>query len=513
MSAASLRTNEHLNYLRNTVYFVQSEPVEMAGDIIEDDIAGKEIQLDGLYDGLEAGRWIVVSGERTDIKDKNELSLPGIRSSELAMISGVEQRPDGSSPGDTPHTFITLHKPLAYSYKRSTVKLYGNVAKASHGETVPEVLGSSNASVPFARFALKRPPLTYVPAPTTSGVLGTETVRVNGVRYTRVDSLLDATGEERVYEVTVDETGTAILTFGDGVRGARLPSGQENVRATYRVGIGAAGNVRAEQISLLTSRYLGVNGVINPLRASGGAERDGPERIRRNTPLAAQSLSPISRLLSVPDYAAFARRFAGIGHANARKLTNGSYELVHMTVAGVDNIPLDPEGVLLTTLEAAYQQYGDPAFPVVIEVRELVALVLQAKVAIKPDAEWDIKDQLRRRLFEEFSFEKRGLGRPAFLSEAIAVMQATPGVDRVDIDIFGGISETELRDPEALDAAVKKLGPSTVVPSMPAILAADDPERAKRRNKESERKPRFLPAQIAFLVPDVTGTLVLNLIT
>ena len=48
------------------------------------------------------------------------------------------------------------------------------------------------------------------------------------------------------------------MTFGDGVHGARLPTGVENVTAIYRNGIGTPGNVRARQISLLATRPLGV---------------------------------------------------------------------------------------------------------------------------------------------------------------------------------------------------------------------------------------------------------------
>ncbi len=71
------------------------------------------------------------------------------------------------------HTFITLAEPLAYNYKRDTVKIYGNVVKATHGETRKEMLGSGDAAKAFQTFTLKQPPLTYVSAPTVSGVEST----------------------------------------------------------------------------------------------------------------------------------------------------------------------------------------------------------------------------------------------------------------------------------------------------------------------------------------------------
>ena len=68
---------KHLNFLRNTLFVVQSEPVIIALDDIKEDVKGNKIQLDKFYDGLETGRWIIVAGERTDIRDGNKASLTG----------------------------------------------------------------------------------------------------------------------------------------------------------------------------------------------------------------------------------------------------------------------------------------------------------------------------------------------------------------------------------------------------------------------------------------------------
>ena len=89
-----------------------------------------------------------------------------MKSSELVMLAGVEQtfRPD--LPNEKPHTTLVLANALAYSYKRDTVTIYGNVVKATHGETRTEVLGTGDGSKSFQQFPLKQPPLTYLAAPT-----------------------------------------------------------------------------------------------------------------------------------------------------------------------------------------------------------------------------------------------------------------------------------------------------------------------------------------------------------
>jgi hypothetical protein len=510
-------SNRNLGFLRNTLYSVQSVAVKIASEPIMDDVGGSTVMLDSLQEGLQSGRWIIVAGERTDIK-VNGAPLPGIKDGELAMIEGVTQEPDPDSPGDSLRSVLHLAKPLAYTYKRDATTIYGNVVRASHGETVNEVLGSGDATVPFAKFSLRRAPLTFIAAVTTSGVQGSQTLKANGSKLKEVESLLDAAATDRVYELATDAAGAATATFGDGERGARVPSGQENVRAIYRVGIGSPGNVEAEQISLLTSRPLGVKSVLNPLPASGGADRDGPESIRTNAPLAALALSPLSRLVSVSDYEYFARRFAGIGDAQATKLADGTYECVHVTLAGVNDIPLTLDDDLVASLTAAYDDFGNPALPVVIGIRELIALFIQARVVLLADADADVVvPEIRRRVLDAFSFAKRRLAQPAYLSEVVAAIQAVKGVDWVDVEVFGGISELELRDPAALAKAVTSLqnqasgGPATVVYCAPAMRAADaPPERVSLVPPVDGRAPRLLPAQLAFLVPDVADTLVLN---
>jgi hypothetical protein len=498
--------------LRSRLYHVQSEPVVLFGDSVETDVGGpapndRIIELQTRIDGLQVGQWVIVAGERTDIRDTNGASVPGVAGGELAMIGDVDQKADPSAPADTLHTVITLVTPLAYTYKRATTTVYGNVVRASHGETVSEVLGSGDASRNAQRFAVKRGPMTFTTAATPTGADSSEVVRVNGLRYERVDSLLDAGPASRAYALDLDATGLATLVFGDGTNGARLPSGAQNVRVRYRVGLGTPGNVRAEQISMLTDRPLGVSGVINPLRADGGADRDTAERIRQNTPLVPRGLSQLARLVSVEDYANFARRFAGIGHADAVHISDGAQQLVYVTVAGVNDAPIDPDGELLSNLHAAYVQYGDPTYPVEIGVRDLTVLVLQAKVAIDPDADWDaVEPTLRARLNDAFSFERRRLGQSCYLSEAIRVMQLTPGVAWVDVDKFGGITEAEIRSAKALDEARNRLALSAIVP---ATGAQRNPKW--RSGPADAALPRFVPSQLVCMLPTVAGLVVLNL--
>ena len=65
---------------------------------LDRDVEGSTIELDGLYDGLESGRWIIVSGNRTDITDSTgATNATGVVGNELVMISQVTQGPGKQS--------------------------------------------------------------------------------------------------------------------------------------------------------------------------------------------------------------------------------------------------------------------------------------------------------------------------------------------------------------------------------------------------------------------------------
>jgi Baseplate J-like protein len=491
---AWLREYGHsLEAFRNVTVFAQNEAQTLIEEPIVSDIGDKEIELQGLYDGLESGRWLIVSGERTDVP-----LTSGVRATELVMLAGVKQDVERRSteepgeadpvPGSKTRSTLELTDSLAYTYKRDTVKIYGNVVKATHGETREEILGSGDGSKAFQAFTLKQPPLTYVAAANPSGVESTLDVRVNQVTWHSTRSLVELGPKDRAYMVRTDDEAKTTVIFGDGERGARLPSGLENVTAVYRNGIGKGGNVRAEQISLLVTRPLGVKEVTNPQPATGGADAESRDEARRNVPVA---LLAMDRLVSVQDYEDFARTFAGVGKAKAVRLSDGQRELVHLTIAGADDIPIDESSDLYRSLNLALREFGDPRQAIVVQSRELLFLIISARVRLVPDYHWEaVEPEVRRALLDAFSFERRELGQDVFLSEVIAVIQAVPGVECVDVDVLDTIAQSKPL------GALKNLGRTLRLrPCIPVELAHPNDVR---------------PAQLAVLPPEVPDSLILH---
>jgi predicted phage baseplate assembly protein len=458
-------TDTSLAQIRDTTVYARGETLALATEPVPEDVQGSTIDLAQLYTGLTPGRLIAVSGERTDIP-----GTPGVNGSELAMVAGVAQTVDPARPGDTVRTTLTLAAPLAYTYRRDTVRIYGNVASATQGASRDDPIGSGDAGTPNQAFKLWQAPLTWLPAGTTpSGAASTLQVRVNGVLWTEVDSFAGHGPAERVYTTATASDGKTVVTFGDGVTGARLPTGTENVRARYRVGLGRSGDVAAGQVTQLTTRPLGVSAVTNPVAGTGGADPDPPALARSNIPLA---LTALDRLVSVPDYEDFARSYAGIGRAGAQRLSDGSRQVVHVTVAGVDDSPLLPDNGLLASLHAALAEFGDPQLSVEVAVRELVLLIVALSVKLTPDAAWDLVEPvLRSTLTNLLSVSNRQLGQPAYASEVIAAAQSVPGVDYVELQAFTGVPGSTT--PLGLAALFTNIAkPATSVPS--ALAAFDE---------------------------------------
>lgn len=515
--------------LRNTTVLAAPAALEAADDPVVEDVEGDEIELEGLFRDLEPGRWIVVSGERTDAAIREEQGRgrslrgapldeagdggegTGVHGAELAMIASVthrqsflptSDRDDGEGepeapqvlPGDAVHTFVTLAAPLAFTYRRPTVVVHGNVVRATHGESTHEVLGSGDATRAWASYALKQTPLTHLPAVTADGALSTLEVYVDGLRWRELPDFAVAGPSDRAYVVTHREDGAVHVVFGDGVRGMRPPTGSENIVARYRVGQGRYANLPEHRITTATSRPLGVMEVTNPVPATGGADPDRDEALRLRTPLGVRALD---RLVSVSDYADLATGFAGVGSAVADEITDGRRRLVHVTVAGIDDEPMSEDSDLLRALRRTLVDLGDPQYDVQVASRRLRMVVIAANVRISPDRRWDdVEPALRRSILARFGPSARTVGSGLPASAVLATMAAVPGVDFVDLDVFDFLDEASL----VTDDPAAGLGLREQVPGRRA--ATDPDERGGIR-----------PGELVVISPRAPDTLLLAQLT
>lgn len=449
-------------------------PVPVTGTV-----SGPSIELDGLYAGIEAGRRIVVTGNRA--------GLPAgatVPAGEPAMVDGVSQQ--AGPGGDTPHTTLHLAAPLAYGYDRPTVQIYGNVVPARQGATVTEPLTGARPGDPHPSFTLSQAPVLADPAATQAGSVSSLSLSVNGQRWAPV-TRRDAGTPPHSYLTGVDSQGRTTIELS-----GPLPTGTSDVAAAYRTGQGSAGNVRAHQVTQLLSRPLAVAGVDNPLPGSGGSDGDGPGDLRAGAPA---GLASLGSLVSVADAADLVRSWAGVGKAHAASATDGRGQVVAVTVAGVDPVPLDPAGQLCVDLTGALTAAGDPGAPVMVLPARLYLIVLAGRVRCAPAFAWTgVSAALRGALVSAFGYPRRRLGQDVTLSQITAVAHSVAGVESFTLTAIALVSAQA--GASEIEALIAKLPP----PPASGRLRLPGPETAGQP----------AAAAVAYLSDAVTDTLLLQ---
>ncbi|WCM54386.1 putative baseplate assembly protein [Pseudomonas sp. WJP1] len=468
--------NEHL---RDTTVYGESIELPWALRPVSGLLSGHELTLDGLQAQLQEGQWLAISGLTLAAAAQNaparkrllegdalaalEISRDGRLASltfadgahhEVLLESASEvvqlRRNDSSGP----RSRLELASDLLNTYLPLSVRINANVAPASHGDSkqmriAPEILGSGDAGQAFQRFVLQQKPLTYISAPTPSGIQSTLEIRVDGLRWAEAPRLGELTPHDRAYLVRRGDDGTVTVQLGDGQYGSRLPSGQMNVQARYRVGIGAAGNLKQGAISLLLTRPLGVKEVINPVPAAGGVDPEGCDSARQNAPLPVMTLDRIVSLRDVEDFAA---AFAGVGKAQAVWLWDGEQRLVHLSISGVGGSEIDPGSQLYRNLATAIDSVSPAHQRLKLEPGVVLRFGLSANLRVKPDYESAaVLAAVRDSLAEAYCFAARRYGQSVSGSEVLALMQRVAGVERVDLDslqLFDGLLTSSVAGPD-----------------------------------------------------------------
>ncbi|MEO6280502.1 hypothetical protein [Roseateles sp.] len=228
------------------------------------------------------------------------------------------QRVRAQTSGE-PRWELTLGRSVGlarYGHDEPAVWNYANLVDATEGKTETDtVLGDGDARSVFQTFALPKSPLTYLLDTTVAPPQLPEVeIRVDGVLWQRVESFFDAGPRDRIYLVRESDDGASHVQFGDGLRGARLPSGRGNVRATYRSGSGANGPLKADAKVSAQPRLSGFEDAFLLEPVTGGAQREPEHSVKRAAPGSMQSLG---RIVSLADYETEAQSLPGVLKARA----------------------------------------------------------------------------------------------------------------------------------------------------------------------------------------------------
>jgi len=406
--------------VRDVTVLAQSRALARARTPLTRVVRGNVVDVAGRIEGLEPGRRLLVQGRD---------AVSGERVVHAAALVSATLQAD--------RTLLAIEPPLARALVRDDCLVFGNVAPASHGETGAQILGAGDAGRPHQRFELKRLPLTWRSAANERGVDSELGVRVDEIAWQRRETLFGAAADDRVYALATDESGRDWVQFGDGIHGARPSSGTNNIRASYRQGLGLEGNVPAGRLTQLMSRPPGLKGVSNPAAALGGSDPEPAGQARRSVPLGTRTLG---RAVSVRDYEDYALAFNGIAKAQAAVLELADGPTVVLTIAGPAGEMLGEGHQVHQRLLAALKAYGDPLVRLQLLPHAASGFRLALKVLPDPALEAArVLAAVEAALRTHFGFDARALGQPVLHSEIAAVAHAVPGVVAIDVDaLYGG---------------------------------------------------------------------------
>ncbi len=428
---------------------LEGPPVRFWNGAYSPKLQGDEVYLPGVVVetaqglALEVGRTALANGFAPGVviapadlvKRRTVLIESATAEPLLATVKPTPRiEPADAPPGSFAHLVVPLELDGALNtHATASAVLSGNVAEASHGETVStEPLGSGSATAAFQRFVLQKSPLTRLPAATAEGAAPSLEVWVNGVRWNRATQLFGQPAGAAVYELRQAEDGAAIVQFGDGETGARLPTGRGNVTATYRQGSGLAGRVAARSLTTLLAKPVGLAAAVNPLAAEGGADPETAASARLSAPA---SVRTFGRAVSLEDFESLVKASGEVAKAAATWVWDGLERAIHLTVAGQAGGSFSEQAQ--RDLVANLGAVRDPNHRLRIDNYHPVSVELEAGLGIEPDHDPDtVLEAARAAALAALSFDALELGRSLHLSDLYRVLQEVPGVRFVDVGKF-----------------------------------------------------------------------------
>ena len=325
------------------------------------------------------------------------------------------------------------------------VTVYGNLVAATQGKTEAEaVLGNGDARTTFQTFQLPKSPLTFLlEAGTTPPHQPELDVFVDGRAWTLVDTLQASGPGDAVYVVRQDDEGKSHVQFGDGITGARLPSGINNVRAVYRTGTGARGALAAGATPQPSGGPPQLGKAFMPVPATGGAEPEGEENAREAAPATMQTLG---RLVSVTDYEAEALTIPGALKARAVVALAEGAPVIRVTVLSESGEDAELDAID-AALQTANRCRGPQRHPVVTAPGRLQYTYLNLRAGYAADRRLEDVDAAIRtalgvagtgeRIAEEgglFALANRRFGQNVHVSHVLGAVQNVDGVTWVEVD-------------------------------------------------------------------------------
>lgn len=297
------------------------------------------------------------------------------------------------------------------------------------GQTFEEIFTSNGAA--FQKFKLLNTPV----------IQNTFRVIVDSVTWTQVSSLAFSRSEAnstKTYEAQITGDDEAVILFGDN-SSSDIPALDAEIRVTYRIGGGVAGNVTSGAINTNiqafenneTPTQVRINNIGHP--ASGGVDRETIDSIKLNAPIAVRTNE---NLVTKLDYEGIPVIFTGTTGQIARTRievlkSDGKQNLVHVFAwtRGADGAAVAPSQALLTELSNFIEKRKMVTVQHQVGAGSIMSVNVQISYKLAPGfLETEVTQEIEDRVVEFFNSDE------FFTAEALRVIDLwnlvhdTPGV-------------------------------------------------------------------------------------
>lgn len=339
--------------------------------------------------------------------------------------------------------------------EKPAVAVYGNLVDATQGKTETSApIGNGDNRLVFQTFKLSKTPLTYLISKSdTPPEVPELEIYVNDRLWKRVASFFGRGPDEEIYIVREDAENNSWVQFGDGITGARLPSGIKNVVAKYRTGTGAFGELKPQTKVQAGKKLDNLDKIQMPDTAAGGSEPEDGENARDTAPGKIQSLD---RLVSLQDFESEALAISGVTKAAASwELVNNNPEVV-ITVL-MDTGRDDEIDEVRQTIAGYNKGRGPNRFPISVLKGLRRYVVVHATFGYDSTyLEEDLKTEIQKALGVNsgvpnakddqsglFSLRQRRFGQREYATSIAGRIQQVQGVTWAEVTRFSSLGALE----------------------------------------------------------------------
>jgi Baseplate J-like protein len=371
----------------------------------------------------------IINGENTDIKVNSGRLLPLIRGLYLNAVPSmnltkVEEEIIGSSNGEQNQSFKFSRTPVVSSGIFQT-EVWINETQYIYEEDLENLKKQQEKEVREVK-----------------GLDGV--VREIWIRWHEVQDIVLADYADRCYE---SDNAVGLIKFGDGTHGKIPPIGRDNIKSTYYIGGGIAGNVKQGEINSIKSPLPFVDSVINPEIASGGMDIGNVNDVLSRGP---QFIKHRRQAVTAEDFELLIKdEFSYIAKVKclSNSWTRGEFKPGHVVVVVVPQSSEDkpmPSIELMDTIEKYLHTCSSNIVvfgnnlrvipPVFIKV-SVTADVYPKSIELLPEIEKDSMDSLKKflhPLYGGVSGNGWDLGSLLCFSDIYYLFHKIDGIDHIE---------------------------------------------------------------------------------